>query len=644
MSTHSTLSGINDIAHKAFDYVIIGGGTAGLCLAARLSEDPTISVAVLEAGNAYIRHPVTSVPGLMAKYLNDPNYDWCFKTVPQKHANGSQIGFNRGKCLGGTSSINSSLWHRPHKDEIDAWEKLGNPGWSWTRFSEYCKKSERLSIPTQDMVEKYRQLFDPVSHGENGDNSFVVCLKHIYGSPGPVPIMFPVKVSEYDMPVQKALNGLGVPTLTDPANGEVSGTFQTTLSLHKDNITRVSSVTAYYLPNAHRSNLSVLTGAHGVKILTTKSNQHGEVSSTGVEFLHSGQRHVVKANKEVILSAGTINTPQILELSGIGDPRILSPLGITAEVDLPGVGRNIQDHISYAVSFELVDDFKWETMDAMRDPKFAAEQVKLHAQQKGLLTMSAAGLTFAPLQIIAPERFDELTELAQNIASKAPPELKEQYDIQVNRLRDKSLPNCEIGLFPGFWSAPNPPKPGKRYLTLVAILSHPFSRGTIHINSNSAETPPAIDPHFLEESLDLEILLETVKFMRRLPQTDALKTLISGELNPGPRIQTDDQLRETIKGNIKSIWHTCGSASMLPRDKGGVVDSNLRVWGTQNLRVVDLSVVPLIPLAHTQATAYAIAEQGIYLHHKHPYLNFPHSVILAAAEIIKLSNTSKGRL
>jgi len=306
----------------------------------------------------------------------------------------------------------------------------------------------------------------------------------------------------------------------------------------------------------------------------------------------------------------------LLELSGIGSRKFLEPLGIPVAVDLPGVGENVQEHCFTNVIFELRPGL--ESLDALDDAAYAAEQMKLHPEGKGLYQLTPTSIIFTPLKTCtgsSQAANEMITTLRQRMSIRAnalSPGLKEQYDIQLEKFEAGTYGDCEIGCFPQFYRASGTPEPGRNYVTLVGLLNRPLSRGTIHIASRNPHDQAEMDPHYFEDSFDLEVMRHILRFMRRLGTSTPFSTVLGSEVLPGPNCTSDDSedAENYIKDTLSTTFHTVGSASMLPRNKNGVVDANLRVYGTTNIRVVDLSVVPLHVSAHTQVTAYAIAEQA----------------------------------
>lgn len=586
---------LDDVSNHFFDYVICGGGTAGLTLAARLSEDPNVSVLVLEAGGTNIDDPAILRPASWASHFANDAYTWTYQTTKQRNTGDTQHTWQRGKGLGGSSSINFMCWTKPHANDIDDLEKLGNPGWNWKNYEKYLSRTEGFLAPNFDVQKRNNMCFDSWRMGRNG----------------PLKITYPGTIDEAESRILQTLINAGLPSAPLPLSGDPTGVFLAPNTYDPASHTRSYATTAFYTPNKGRENLAVLVDA-AVDYVRTERTKSGKLSAVGVEFEHGGKKCTVNARKEVILSAGSLKSPQILELSGIGSKEVLAKAGVPLKLELPGVGENSQEHTFIGVSFELRDDVDFDTVDLLRDPVFAAQHLELHSLGSGIFTKGIVGFAFVPLSMLSDKSGDIYKAAEEKIvrnADKYPPGLLEQYKIQLERLRTDA-PGCEIISFPGHLSAPCQPENGKRYLTLLVAMNHCFSRGTVHSTSSNPRKEPEFDPHYLEEEVDLDIWCETTKFVRGLSQVSPLKDMIVKEVNPGPAVEDDGQLREWIKTYFGTTWHTAGTCSMLPQPKGGVVDPALKVYGTNNIRVVDLSVVPLHFGAHPQATVYAIAEQA----------------------------------
>ncbi|KAJ7152971.1 alcohol oxidase [Mycena filopes] len=580
---------VDQVADKLFDYVIIGGGASGLTLAVRLSEEPFVSVLVIEAGEANLDDPAILAPSRLGSHLGNPKYDWSFKTVPQASLGGREVPFNRGKGLGGSSAINFLLYHIPDKSDINAFEELGNKGWNWDVLQHYYRKSEAFAPPTDEHPARAYEL---PSHGSNG----------------PLTVAYGKTVSNFELPFQQTMKTLGV----DPNKDPTTGTWLSPATIDPQKRLRSYAANKYYQPNSSRTNLTVIVSSHVTKIVN-EIDGDGRATAVGVQFKCEEGTFSVRVGKEVVVSAGT------LELSGIGDKDILRAAGVEVLVDLPGVGSNVQEHVFAGVTSELRDDVVADhlTLDMLRDPEELVRQSEIYeASGGGVLGMVISSMAFLPLSALDPDKYSAreagITQLvAERAASKAgSPGLHKQHQIQLAHLASRE-PSCEFILGPRSTAIPNPPVLGKHYLTLSAFVNHPLSRGTIHIKSKDALVHPSIDPHYFEEEFDLVSFVEQIKYCRRVLNQEPLKGLLAGtELNPGPNVQSDDEIAEYLKSAFSSTWHTVGSCSMLPLSDGGVVDNNLKVYHTNNIRVVDVSVTPLHIGAHLQATAYALGELG----------------------------------
>ncbi|KZT28136.1 GMC oxidoreductase [Neolentinus lepideus HHB14362 ss-1] len=590
---------LEEVADRSFDFVIVGGGTAGLCLAARLTEDPDVSVCVLEAGAANLNDPNLLRPASFGTHFGQPHYDWCFRTKAQKHCNGTQFLWQRGKGLGGSSGINFLCWSKPPKEDIDDIERLGNPGWNWENYQKYSHRTEKFVYPTPEF-EKSNKM--DLNHWRSGNE-------------GPLLTAFPAKIPKAELEVQQTLLNLGLSVAHDPLGGDPHGVFFTPSTVDPKTHTRTYATTAFYLPNTHRPNLTVLVHAQGNRIIMDSEKPEHLARATGVEFECEERICVVNAKREVILCAGALKSPQLLELSGIGQTEVLEKIGVNPVVEISGVGENVQEHVFAGIVYELKDDAAFETLDILRDPKIAAQHIELHAVGQGVYTTGIVGFAFAPLSAYSRSAAENLysamkDKVDRETARYGKPGLKEMIDIQLERL-ERGAPSCEIISFPGFLGFPAPPKPGKKYISILVAMNHNFSRGTIHSTTRDPREDPEFDPHYFEEDIDFQTFLETVKFVRtKLGKTAPFCDMIAGELNPGPEVETDEDIADWLKSFMMTTYHTVGSCSMLPKDKGGVVDPDLKVYGTHNIRVVDLSIVPLHIAAHTQATAYAIAEKA----------------------------------
>ncbi|THU83178.1 GMC oxidoreductase [Dendrothele bispora CBS 962.96] len=593
------LISIDDVAEKPFDYIIIGGGTTGLTIATRLSENPEISVLVLEAGAANFNHPLISKSSQHGFQFGNPDLDWCFQTTPQKHGLDVQYYWNRGKTLGGSSSINFQLWVHPPKADVDNWERLGNPGWNWDMFEQYSSRVYNVD-KTKLQVDGWK-IWDATKS---------------YGT-GNVKVSLP-NVIDSDIKFRESLVMMGVPKAPAPYHGNPNGAYINIGTYDPNDYSRVDAATAYLRPNLLRPNLVILTSALVHNLIFDSAD--GDLVATGVQFSSTTDKTPRRAyaHREVVLCAGAIKSPQVLELSGIGQAKVLKQIGVPLRLELPGVGENVQEHQVVGVANELKEECPDMTYDLLRDEKEYAAHGELLTQGKGLHTIGITNLTYAPLSTFsgmarAKELYSAQKKKIEEHKKKGvyPPGREEQYNLLLDLLDpEKGNPDVELVGFPGYISFPRLPIPGKRYYTLCAVLNHNFSRGTIHATSRDPYSNPEMDPHYFENDIETQSMVETVKWLRRLAQTMPIKENLDHEHNPGPEVQTDEQVEEWVKKGSITVFHTIGSCSMLPLNKNGVVDPNLKVYGTRNVRVADLSIVPLHIAAHTQSVAYVIAERA----------------------------------
>ncbi|XP_006463860.1 hypothetical protein AGABI2DRAFT_120653 [Agaricus bisporus var. bisporus H97] len=601
------------VSTTEFDYVIIGGGTAGLVVAARLTELKDISVCVLEAGGDITSTSDASVPGDVKNLWFNKETDWSFLSVPQKHSEGRMIPISRGKALGGSSmaSINLMQLNRATAREYDALERIGNVGWNSTEIHKYMVKSHTLAYAPEELTE----------------NRFEANEKD-FGSGPVLNTPSPYKISYRDE-WYKALEECGVPYNANATGGETMGSWMSAMALHPKTNTRVSSASAYYEPNKHRQNLTVITKAHVTRIHMNTTS--GKPVAEGVHYETDGKMHVVSARKEVILSAGSIQTPQILELSGIGQKKILDKYGIPIVVELPGVGENYrgcssltapslnhlqlkqrfaslfmashvsyfpslgQDHLAIAMPYEMKAGYDGH------HPSATLPEEKV----------SAVTMTYAFIPLTKLEEPQDLLEHARKSTfSKIPPSV---LNIQQEWLKDETMPHIEFATFPVFMPTANQaqPDPEKRYLLACGILLHPFARGSIHINSSDAFKHPDIDLSAFDNEVDWQTFMQGTKFSRKVfLKTKAFDGVIAKEIAPGSDGDTQEGLEKYVKTIVTTAFHPVGTAAMMKKEEGGVVDNKLRVYGVDKLRIVDASVLPFQLGTHLQSTIYAIAEKA----------------------------------
>lgn len=583
------------MSSQIFDIIIVGGGTAGLVLANRLTEDPNLQVGVLESGEDRGSDPNTLTPGAWPMLPNSPA-DWTFRTNPQENL-GRKITVPQGKALGGSSAINSFLFTFTSKANVEAWKNLGNEGWDYAAFDKALRKSFTLHKPSG------------ITEGK-----------------GPLQVTQAMPESLWEKAWIEGLGSVGF-AQTDSLSGHLGGPNIAAESINPQTKQRSYSANAYLDPIRSRSNLTVITEATVTKVLLRKSSSSENAVATGIQFTSKdGANQTITAQKEVILSAGAINSPRLLELSGVGGRALLEGLGINVVVDNPHVGENLQNHLFTGFTLEVRDEV--ETIDAFfrQEPDAVAAAMQAYGTS-GTGPLSTSNMvTMAQLPL--PEFHSEngRKELSQLLKS---PDLEAKHsppttlpfataheEFVRSALEDPSqvVANCVFGPAYAPFDAPDPMyrAPGK-HVSIAIELSHPLSRGFVHITSAAPEHASTsegltIDCRYLSHPLDLEVLARQVRFTedvvsRAEPLTRYFK--------PYTKRFTDlEATKEYVRRTADGAYHYTGTCAMMPRDMGGVVDNRLRVHGCPNLRVCDASIVPIEPTANPQAVVYAIAELG----------------------------------
>ncbi|KAJ4387695.1 hypothetical protein N0V93_008294 [Gnomoniopsis smithogilvyi] len=542
----------------AYDYIIVGGGTSGLLLSMLLSADPNVTVAVLEAGLDGRDDPLITVPENEGAIVGTA-YDWAFTSVAQSNLyQDASIAYPLGRTLGGSSAMNFMIYHRASTVEFDAWESVLNiSGWNWETIYTAFKAAENFTAaPTA--LEQEGLTSDAAYHGFSGPVAGTMS-RNVF--------------SLWEDYVVPSLEELGVPKLIDADGGETTGVRYVPLAVNATSYTRSYSATAYTAVEG-RSNLDVLTNTT-VKRLLWSDNSVGELAvANAVEYVDPSTGSLATLNaSNIILSAGSIQSAPLLESSGIGDPLILSTLDIPVVVDLPAVGTLFQDHLTYAGSFSFNTTLQFtgdQYIQALQD----------YAQ---------------PSRFLSSEDYAFATDLLFNVAEATPPPGASNASLTMLRtLWTADEPLIEFGWFLGF---------------VTGYVLHPLSSGTIHAAPSS--TQPAIDPNFNGAQIngtafDLWLLSKALQYYATKVASAGPLGAVGAEFSVSGDLPFDT-FQNTVFAGLSSGSHPTGGCVMMPRDQGGVVDENLQVYGTANVRVVDASVVPVSPGQHTMGLAYAIA-------------------------------------
>ncbi|KAK4545937.1 hypothetical protein LTR36_002501 [Oleoguttula mirabilis] len=541
---------------------------------------PEDCILVIEAGPAALDEPNIYIPGKKGSTLGT-KYDWNFTTVAQPSADGRKFSVNRGKVLGGSSALNLMTYDRGAMADYDAWEELGNPGWNWQ--SMYA-----AMMAAEDWQPQGGQYIDPG-----------------VGEGGPIEALVNRVIPPQQNGFIPALESFGVPNNNHSLAGNNIGVMTQPSNILASNYTRSYSPT--YLWTVAGRNLQVMVNTTVSKLVLESCND--TLKATGVDI---GGR-VITATKEVILSAGSVQSPQLLELSGIGQSSVLSAAGIDVLLDLPGVGENFQDHLRIQNSYQLKPGYP--SFDELRyNTTYAAEQLGLyHANATSEYDYTGSGYTYITWdQALGND--SALVKLAQDSAD--PNSVVDQKKLSYYAGNASStVPQLEVIFSDGYTGAAGYPAVGSsqygdKFFTLIAVIQHPFARGSIHINASNPSGHPIIDPNYLSKPYDLQAVVEAAKFNRKIAQTSSLQTYWTTEHEPGLNVTTDEQWLAFARNTTLSIYHPMGTCAMLPRNESGVLSSSLLVYGTSNLRVVDASVIPVQPSGHLQTMVYGIAERA----------------------------------
>ena len=524
---------------NSYDYIIIGAGSAGCVLANRLSEYPNKRVLLLEAGGKPY-NPWLHIPVGYFKTMHNPKTDWCYVTEPDPGIGGKQLRWPRGKTLGGSSAINGLLYIRGQAQDYDDWSALGNDNWAYKDVLPYFKRAEDQ---------------------ERGADEF-----HGVGGPHTVSNMRATR------PICDAFIAAAAHTGI-PRNDDFNGEQQEGVGYFQINTRgrfRCSTARAYLTPIRHRRNLRVITNAHVKKLIFDKQ------CANGVDFLQNRtQQHAsIVSGGEIILAAGALGSPHLLMLSGIGEPAMLQAHQIPVVQALPGVGKNLQDHLQLRAVYEMtVPTLNDEVSTLWRQALIALQYAVFGT---GPMSMAASQVAIFARSAAADNRPDVQFHF-QPLSANTPGKLLDNYS-------GVSLSVCQL---------------------------RPESRGYLSLQSADFNTPPAIYPHYLSTPLDQKTAVAGLRLARKIANTKPFSDFVVRERKPGDDCSTDEELLDAAKRIAETIYHPVGTCKMAPaNDSDGVVDSHCRVRGLSGLRVVDASIIPLIPSGNTNAPTIMVAEKA----------------------------------
>lgn len=545
-----------------------------------------------------------TIPGFGGRSWSGP-FDWNLSTIAQTHLGGRKIPLPRGKVLGGSSALNLMVWDHGSRREYDAWEELGNPGWNW-----------RSMYPAMLRAHNFTRF--PGTYGDEG-----------VGTGGPVQTVISPSQPEYMRRFFiETFDAVGVPPNLESLGGNPIGAARQPKSIDARNWTRSTSAAAY-LPLAGPG-LKVQADSPVTKVNLRRRGPGGADSmgaeveepplleATGVTLADG---RVLHARREVILSAGAFHSPALLEASGIGQAGVLAAAGVPQLLELPGVGENLQDHVRTQSVYRLGEGLR--SADQMRyNATYAAEQLALYrAGEPSSLRDPPSAIAFATWGQVGvdPQRAARLVALADEAAASPSASVVVKKKAAMIKAADPTNPQLEAIWTSGYVGVKGYPEPGTPlygadFLTFLPGVMLPLSVGNVHIQPGESPSRPAIDCGYLSAAYDVAAVIEAGKWMRRLAETQPLKSGLLLEYEPGLDLlgpnATDAEWEAWVRQSMATLFHPSGTCALLPRRDGGVVDPALKVYGTANLRVADASVIPLLVSGHIQSACYGIAERA----------------------------------
>lgn len=577
-----------------FDYVVVGGGNAGLTMASRLAENGTVSVTVIEAGGFYEidNSNLTVVPGSATYFTgSDPNdfqplIDWGFSTTPQPGCANRVLHYARGKTLGGCSARNYMLYQRATVDSMQRWaDEVGDQSYTWGNFLPYYQKSAQYTPPNQDLYTNATNNPDPNAFSSSG---------------GPLQVSFSNYVDAFGTWARKAFINVGMKQIDGLNSGKLIGSAYATLTIDPRNAHRSSSESSFLQAALNSGKGPVVYKNTLAQKILFDSNKRatGVQVSTGGTFGTPSVNFTINARKEVIVSAGAFQSPQLLMVSGIGPCSKLAQFGISCINDLPGVGENMQDHPIFGISHRV----NVPTASA------SANNKTLAAAAAELYLKNATG----PLSIFGPGYYgweklpqpfrSHLSNSSIHALSSFPPDWPE-------------IEWLPVSAYNGYnWNKQTAdPRDGHNYATVNVALVAPLSRGTVSLAGPDMSTPPVINPNWFSDptGTDMDLAIQSFKRQRQVwAELARLGVADPVEAFPGANYTTDAQIKDIISRSMTTVYHASCTCKMgQSSDKMAVLDSQARVYGVEGLRVVDASSFPFLPPGHPQALVYALAEK-----------------------------------
>ncbi|OJD30259.1 choline dehydrogenase [Diplodia corticola] len=570
---------------KTYDYVIVGGGTGGNAIGVRLAE-AGFSVAIIEAGLYYeIGKPVLGstpaggIVGIGANPLDsDPLVDWVFKTEPQAGANDREVHYARGKCLGGTSALNFMIYHRGSEQSYQQWaDAVGDESYTYQNFEPYFQNAVTFTEPNNEKRgANVTSKYDPAAFTSPG---------------GPVQVGYTNYVSPFSTWLEQALLAVGLKKTSGFSNGKLLGTHYTQTTIRSSDQTRSAS-DAYIKSALSNPNLSVYTNTLAQRILFDANN-----TATGVTVQSTGITYDIQAAKEVIVSAGAFQSPQLLMVSGIGPRSALEEHGIPVIADRPGVGQNMWDHVMFGPAYEVGIN----TLDyTLHNPVALADAlVDYAAEADGVLSSNVVELL--GWEKLPQELRANFSQSTRDVLAGFPEDWPEVELISANGfIGDFALPVLQQ------------PLDGKQYATILGGLVAPTSRGNVSITSSSMTDAPLINPAWLTTLADEEVAIALFRRLRQIWASGPLREIRvgEGEFWPGLGIDDDQEILQVVRESAMTVWHAACTCKMGQEwDVMAVVDAKARVYGVKGLRVVDASAMPILPPGHPTATIYALSEK-----------------------------------